>query len=97
MAAAAILEIEKSPYLGRVLTIFDKIWHGVHSSILLSFPSGKMSKILKLKVAVAAVLKNHRHISAAFWPISTKFDTVMQFRPCADANWDSSEEWKVKL
>ena len=49
MAAAAILEIEKSPYLGRGLTVFDE------------------------------------------------FDTVMQFRPCADANWDSSDEWKVKL
>ena len=29
MAAAAILEIEKSPpYLGRGLTDFDEIWHG---------------------------------------------------------------------
>jgi len=36
----------------------------------------------------------NRHISAAVWTISTKFDTVMQFRPCADANWDSSEELK---
>jgi len=44
----------------------------------------------------AAILKN-RHILATVWPISTKFDTVMQFRPCADANWDSSDEWKVKL
>ena len=28
MAAAAILEIEKSPYLGRGLIVFDEIWHG---------------------------------------------------------------------
>jgi len=28
MAAAAILEIEKSPYLGRGLSDFNKIWHG---------------------------------------------------------------------
>jgi len=28
MAAAAILKMEKSPYLGRGLTDFDKIWHG---------------------------------------------------------------------
>ena len=27
MAAAAILKIEKSPYLGRGLTDFDEIWH----------------------------------------------------------------------
>jgi len=27
MAAAAILKMEKSPYLGRTLTDFDKIWH----------------------------------------------------------------------
>jgi len=60
MAAAAILEIEKSPYLGRRLTVFDEIWHGVHSSILSSLPSGKISKIWKLKMAAAAVLKNRK-------------------------------------
>jgi len=28
MAAAAILKIEKSTYLGKGLTDFDEIWHG---------------------------------------------------------------------
>ena len=28
MAAAAILEIEKWPYLGGGLTVFDEMWHG---------------------------------------------------------------------
>ena len=28
MAAAAILEIENSPYIGRGLTVFDEMWHG---------------------------------------------------------------------
>ena len=50
-------------------------------------------------MAAAIILKKskNRHISAAVWPISTKFDTVMQFRHFADANWDSGDEWKVKL
>jgi len=47
-------------------------------------------------MAAAAILQNG-YISATVWPISMKFDMVTQFHPCADANWDSSDDWKVKL
>ena len=34
MAAAAILKIEKTPYLGRSLSDFDEIWLLMHFDIL---------------------------------------------------------------
>jgi len=94
-------KIEKSQYLGRGLTDFyflpNLAWWC--SSVLLSVRSVKMSKNLKIQDGGGRHLEKskNRHISAAFQPISTKCDTVVQFRPCADANWDSSGEWKVNL
>jgi len=69
MAAAAILEIEKSPYLGRGLTVFDEIWHGVQVWSSWAFQAAKFQK-----------LKN-RHILAAIWRILTKFGMATHFGP----------------
>jgi len=42
MAAAAILKIEKSPYLGSSSSDFDEIWHGCSSIRLTVLTVGKL-------------------------------------------------------
>ena len=66
MAAAAILKMEKWPYLSCGLSDLDENWHDEISKIL----DGGGRHLEKSK---------NRHISAAVRPILTKFGKMMYF------------------
>ena len=74
MAAAAILKIEKSPYLRGGLTDFDEIWHD--GAVRPSWPTGQLKiwKFSQYKMAAAAILKIEK--SPYLGRGSTDFDEI---------------------
>ena len=83
MAAAAILKNRKIAISRPRFAGFRPNLARRRSSALFSRPTVKKLKFEKSKMAAAAILKKskNRHISAAFWPISTKFGKATQFGP----------------
>jgi len=82
MAAAAILKIEKLPYLGRGLTDFNQIWHGNAVRLSWGFRPLKIStfKNPRWRRPPSWKTENH-HMSATVGSIVTKFGTLTQFDP----------------
>ena len=83
MAAAAIFKKnEKSPYLVKGSTDFDQIWHG---DAVQHFWAVRPLKIWNLKIQDGGgrhlEKSKNRYISAAFWPILTKFGMATLFDP----------------
>ena len=90
-------KIEKSPHFGRDFTDFDEIWHSNTVSPPWTFRPLKFQKFKNPRWSGRHLGKSrNRHILAAIWQISTKFDTATQFHPLERSDCSNFKNLKIQ-